>query len=96
MKSSGLTPRVHSTFERWNLGDLDPEIFSAFLVHARHLDMRFSRGASSPEALRGDAIFHSAEAACVTCHVDAVTVDGKSSAAVTPSPSSKAMRRRRE
>jgi DNA-binding beta-propeller fold protein YncE/mono/diheme cytochrome c family protein len=75
--SDHLEDHVHRTFQRLFGFGLPPRSFDALLAYVRHMDMSFAPAASSPEAARGDAIFHSAEAACATCHVDAATADGK-------------------
>jgi mono/diheme cytochrome c family protein len=75
--SAHLEDHVHRTFQRLFGFGLPPRSFDALIAYVRHMDMAFARPEPSAEAARGDAIFHSAEAACATCHVDVTTADGK-------------------
>ena len=75
--SSHLEDHVHRTFQRLLGFGLAPRSFDALVAYVRHMDMAFARPEPTAEAARGDAIFHSAEAACATCHVDVTTADGK-------------------
>jgi mono/diheme cytochrome c family protein len=75
--SAHLEDHVHRTFQRLFGFGLAPRSFDALVAYVSHMDMTFARGAPSAEAARGDAVFHSPEAACATCHVDVTTADGK-------------------
>ena len=75
--SAHLEDHVHRTFQRLFGFGLAPRSFDALVAYVRHMDMAFARPEPGAEAARGDAIFHSTEAACATCHVDVTTADGK-------------------
>jgi mono/diheme cytochrome c family protein/cytochrome c553 len=76
--NAALEDHVHRTLARLFGFGLAPGERTALLAYVRHLAVPRDQAASSPEARRGDAIFHSPEAACATCHVDGATIDGKS------------------
>jgi mono/diheme cytochrome c family protein len=73
-----LKDHVHRTFRRLFGSGIAPAEFEALVGYVRHMDIPFARVASSPEAARGDIVFHSAEAGCAACHLDSTTADGKS------------------
>lgn len=75
--NAGLAEHVHRTFARLFGHGLEPKESAALLAYVRRMDVPSSQAAPRPEASRGEAIFHSAEAACATCHVDGATLDGK-------------------
>jgi len=73
-----LKGHVHHTFRRLFGHGLEPGDSAALLAYVRRMSVPFARAALTPEAVRGEAIFHSAETACATCHADARTADGAS------------------